>query len=90
MIMNYGPLSIQRTIDATICYTCRFYIKMIFALFWLRGVTMLLGYMNIYRVMIHAQQVEGDKLREKTKENNKARTGNYDYFKQKLGGGNLS
>ena len=40
---------------------------------------MLLGDMNISRIMTHAQQVEGDKLREKDKENKKARTGNYDY-----------
>ena len=64
--------------------------KLIFALFWLRGVTMLLGEMNIYRLMIHAQQVESDKLREQSKENKKARTGNYDYSQQKWGGGNLS
>ena len=41
---------------------------------------MLLGYMNIYRLMTYLQQVEGDKLREQAKENKKARAGNYDYF----------
>ena len=51
---------------------------------------MLLGDMNISRIMTHAQQVEGDKLREKDKENKKARTGNYDLSQQKLGGGNRS
>ena len=40
---------------------------------------MLLGDMNISRLMTHAQQVEGDKLREQAKENKKAMTGNYDY-----------
>uniref|UniRef100_M1DZ72 Gag-pol polyprotein n=1 Tax=Solanum tuberosum TaxID=4113 RepID=M1DZ72_SOLTU len=49
---------------------------------------MLLGDMNISRLMTHAQQVEGDKLREQAKENKKARTGNYDYSQQKSGGGN--
>ena len=49
----------------------------------------LLGDMNISRLMTHAQQVEGDKLREQAKENKKARTGNYDYYQQKLGGRNL-
>ena len=44
--------------------------------------------MNISRIMTHAQQVEGYKLREQAMENNKARTLNYDYSKQKLGGGN--
>ena len=32
--------------------------------------------------MTHAQQVEGDKLREQVKENKKARTRNYDYSLQ--------
>ena len=41
---------------------------------------MLLEDMNIYRLMNHAQQVEGDKLREQAKENKKASAGNYDYF----------
>ena len=49
---------------------------------------MLLVDMNISRLMTHAQQVEGDKLREHVKENKKARTGNYDYSQQKLGEGN--
>ena len=40
---------------------------------------MLLVYMNIYRLMTHAQQVKGDKIREQTKENKKDRTVNYDY-----------
>uniref|UniRef100_M1DY50 Gag-pol polyprotein n=1 Tax=Solanum tuberosum TaxID=4113 RepID=M1DY50_SOLTU len=40
---------------------------------------MLLEDMNISRFMTHAQQVEGDKLREQAKENKKARIGNYDY-----------
>ena len=40
---------------------------------------MLLGYMKISRLMTHAHQVEGDKLREQDKENKKSRTGNYDY-----------
>ena len=47
---------------------------------------MLLGDMNISRLMTHAHQVEGDKLREQAKENKKARTGNYDYSKKKSGG----
>ena len=50
----------------------------------------LLGDMNISRLMTHAQQVKGDKLREQDKENKKARTGNYDYSQQKSGGGNRS
>ncbi|XP_069143361.1 uncharacterized protein [Solanum lycopersicum] len=40
---------------------------------------MLLGDMNISRLMTHAQQVEGDKLREHIKESKKANDGNYDY-----------
>ena len=40
---------------------------------------MLLGDINISRLMTHAQQVEGDKLRERAKETKKARTGNYEY-----------
>ncbi|XP_069150825.1 uncharacterized protein [Solanum lycopersicum] len=51
---------------------------------------MLLTDMNIDRLMTHAQQVEGDKLRQQAKENKKARTGNYDYSQQKSGGGNRS
>ena len=49
---------------------------------------MLLGDMNISRLMTHAHEVEGDKLREQAKDNKKARTGNYDYYQQKSGGGN--
>ncbi len=51
---------------------------------------MLLENMNISRLMTHAQQVEGDKLREQAKETKKARTYNYEYSQQKLGGGNRS
>ena len=51
---------------------------------------MLLGDMNISRLMTNAQQVKGDKLREHDKENKKARIGNYDYSQQKLGGENRS
>ena len=47
---------------------------------------MLVGDMNISRLMTHAQQVEGDKLRGKVKENKKARIGNYDYYQQKSSG----
>ena len=46
---------------------------------------MLLGDMIISRLMSHAQQVEGDNLREHAKENKKARIGNCDYSQQKLG-----
>ena len=49
---------------------------------------MLLGDMNIFRLMTHAHQVEGNKLREQVLKNKKARTGNYDISQQKLGGGN--
>ena len=51
---------------------------------------MLFGDINISRLMTHAQQVEGDKLREHVKENKKARTGNYDYSQQKSCGRNRS
>ncbi|KAK4727303.1 hypothetical protein R3W88_032220 [Solanum pinnatisectum] len=51
---------------------------------------MLLENMNISRLMTNAQQVEGDKLREQSKVNKKARTGNYEYSQQKSGGGNHS
>ena len=34
---------------------------------------------KIFMLMTHAQQVEGDKLREKVKKNKKARNRNYDY-----------
>ena len=39
---------------------------------------MLLGDMNISRLMTNAQQVESDKLREQAKENNKDRTKTYE------------
>ena len=43
---------------------------------------MLLGHMNISRLMTHAQQVEGDKIREQAKKNKISRTENYDdYYK---------
>ena len=51
---------------------------------------MLLGDMKISRLMTHSHQVEGDKLREQSKENKKASSGNYDYSQQKSSGGNLS
>ena len=51
---------------------------------------LLLGDMYIYRLMTHAYKVEGDKFREHAKKNKKARTGNYEYSEQKLGGGNCS
>ncbi|WMV37333.1 hypothetical protein MTR67_030718 [Solanum verrucosum] len=44
---------------------------------------MLLGDMDISRIMTNTQQVEGDKLREMIKENKKARIGNYEYSQQK-------
>lgn len=40
---------------------------------------LLLEDMNITRLMINAQQVEGDMLREQYKENKKDRIGNYEY-----------
>ncbi|XP_049369419.1 uncharacterized protein LOC125834306 [Solanum verrucosum] len=49
---------------------------------------MLLGDMSLSRLMTHAQQVEGDKLKEHAKEKKKSRTGIYDYSHQKTGGGN--
>ena len=49
---------------------------------------MLLGDMNISRLMTHAQQVEGDKIWEHDKYNKKYRIGNYDYSQQKLSGEN--
>ena len=52
--------------------------------------SMLLADMTISRIMTHAQQVKGDKIREQSKENKKARTGYNDYSQQKLGGGNCS
>ena len=51
---------------------------------------MLLGYMKISRLVIHTQQVVGDKVREQAKENKKARTGIYDCSQQESGGGNRS
>uniref|UniRef100_M1DB29 Gag-pol polyprotein n=1 Tax=Solanum tuberosum TaxID=4113 RepID=M1DB29_SOLTU len=51
---------------------------------------MLLEDMNIYRLMTHAQQVEGDKLREMAKDNKKARIGNYEYSQKKSGSENRS
>ncbi|KAK4724175.1 hypothetical protein R3W88_026954 [Solanum pinnatisectum] len=47
---------------------------------------MLLENMNISRLMTHAQQVEGDKLREHAKDNKKARTGNYEALGSKSQG----
>ena len=40
---------------------------------------MLLGDINISRLMTHAQQVEGYKIMEHAMENKKARAGNYDF-----------
>ena len=51
---------------------------------------MLLGDINITRLMTHAQHFEGNKLREHAKKNKKARTENYDYSQQKSGRGNCS
>ncbi|XP_049378147.1 uncharacterized protein LOC125842910 [Solanum stenotomum] len=51
---------------------------------------MLLGDMYISGLMTHAQQVEGDKLRELPKNNKKAITGNYEYSQQKSDDGNCS
>ena len=50
----------------------------------------LLGDMNISRLMTYAHKVESDELREHAKENKKARIGKYAYSKNKLGGGNIS
>lgn len=44
--------------------------------------------MNISILVDHAKHDEGDKLREKSKENKKAGIGNYDYSQQISGGGN--
>ena len=49
---------------------------------------MLLGEMNISRFMTYAEQFAGNNLRGHSKESKKARTRNYDYSQQKLGGGN--
>ena len=46
---------------------------------------MLLGYMKISNLMTHAQQFEGDKLREQSKENKNAMI-EYDYSQQKPNG----
>ncbi|KAH0725625.1 hypothetical protein KY284_001490 [Solanum tuberosum] len=54
------------------------------------GNAMLLEDMNTSRLMTHAQQVKGEKLREMARENKKARIENYEYSQQKLGGGNRS
>ena len=43
------------------------------------GHVMLLGDINISRLMTHAQQVEGDNIREQDKEDKQSRTGNYDF-----------
>ncbi|KAK4713946.1 hypothetical protein R3W88_019853 [Solanum pinnatisectum] len=51
---------------------------------------MLLGDMNISRLITHAQRVVGDELREQNKESKKARTCNYEYSQHKSGGGNRS
>lgn len=40
--------------------------------------------------MTHDQQVVGDNLREMAKENKKVRTRNYEYSKQRSGGGTHS
>ncbi|KAH0644682.1 hypothetical protein KY284_032566 [Solanum tuberosum] len=47
---------------------------------------MLPGDMDISRLITHAQQVEEDKLRELTKDNKKAKIGNYEYSQQKSDG----
>ena len=51
---------------------------------------MLLEDMDMSRLMTHAQQAEGDKLRELDKHNKKARTENYEYSQQKSNDGNHS
>lgn len=51
---------------------------------------MLLGDIDISRLMTYAQQKEGDKLRELAKDKKKARIGNYEYLQQKSGRGNHS
>ncbi|WMV30085.1 hypothetical protein MTR67_023470 [Solanum verrucosum] len=48
------------------------------------------GVMDISRLMTHAQEIEGDKLRELAKDNKKARIGNYEYSEQKSDSGNRS
>ena len=54
------------------------------------GNAMLVGDMNISRLMTHAHKVEGYKLSEHSNENKKSRIGNYDNSQQKSGGGNRS
>ena len=51
---------------------------------------MSLGYMNISRLMTHAQKVDGDKLMEHAKQNRKPRTEKNEYSQQNSGGGNRS
>ncbi len=51
---------------------------------------MLLEDMDISILMTHAQQVEGDKLRDMAKDTKKARMGKYKYSQQRQGGGNCS
>lgn len=51
---------------------------------------MILGDMKISHFKAHTQQVKGNKLREMAKDKKKARTSNYEYSTQKLGGGNHS
>ena len=51
---------------------------------------MLLGDMNISRIMTHAHRDEGDNHREHVKENKMSRTLNYEYYYYKFHGGNLS
>ncbi|XP_069145654.1 uncharacterized protein [Solanum lycopersicum] len=46
---------------------------------------MLMGDMNISRLMTHSHHVEGAKLRKYSKENKNSTTGNYDYSQQKSG-----
>ena len=51
---------------------------------------MLLGDMNIYSIMTHAQKVDSEKIWEQAKENKKAGIANYDYYQQKSVSGNRS
>ena len=46
--------------------------------------------MNMSRLITHAQQGKGDKFRGKSKENKMSRTGNCNYYKNKLDCGNHS
>lgn len=50
----------------------------------------LLKDINIATLVYHAQQNEGDKLREHDKKNKKGKTGNYEYSQQQFGNGNRS